>query len=244
MDVSRWIRFSAIERGESGAAHRVLIDPSLDDPCTVLCVIDRAPKPRHGWKVIRSFIMKSGCRSCALAAASSSALGINRRKIIHTSTSIWAMPVTSSAPIALRYSTSIRAWAQTKLIRQIVLTLTWTELERSNAACFVKPALPAMHRRPAVFGAIHAHDTSSEQSAGKIQIGEQPISSPTISTASVRPELTLQSDNHRSERDSRKGGWGPTNCAGSPKPRRPRACRFACCGPHQFIVRCSMNMSD
>src|SRR5208282_2587124 len=74
------------------------------------------------WKVIRSFIMKSGCRSCALAAASSSALGINRRKITHTSTSIWATPVRSSAPIALRYSISIRAWAHTKLIRQIVLT--------------------------------------------------------------------------------------------------------------------------
>src|SRR5713226_7979935 len=29
-----------------GAAHRVLIKPSLDDPCTALCVIDRAPKPR------------------------------------------------------------------------------------------------------------------------------------------------------------------------------------------------------
>jgi hypothetical protein len=29
--------------------------------------------------------MKSGSRSCALAAASSSALGISRRKITHTS---------------------------------------------------------------------------------------------------------------------------------------------------------------
>src|SRR4029077_14869785 len=46
--------------------------------------------------------MKSGSRSCALAAASSSALGINRRKVTHTSTSIWAMPVRSAAPIACR----------------------------------------------------------------------------------------------------------------------------------------------
>src|SRR6266404_8041906 len=37
------------------------------------------------------------------------------------------MPVRSSAPIALRYSASIRAWAHTKLIRQIVLTVKWTE---------------------------------------------------------------------------------------------------------------------
>ena len=42
---SLWIRLPATERRE-GAAHRVLIEPSLDDPCTALCIIDRAPKPR------------------------------------------------------------------------------------------------------------------------------------------------------------------------------------------------------
>jgi hypothetical protein len=46
MDVSLWVRFMATERRERGAAHRVLIEPSLDDPCTALCAIDRAPKPR------------------------------------------------------------------------------------------------------------------------------------------------------------------------------------------------------
>src|SRR6478752_4305628 len=45
MNVSLWVRFTATERRERGAARRVLIEPSLDDPCTVLCVIDRAPKP-------------------------------------------------------------------------------------------------------------------------------------------------------------------------------------------------------
>jgi hypothetical protein len=35
-----------------------------------------------------------------------------------------AMPVRSSAPIALRYSVSIQAWAYMKLIRRIVLTVT------------------------------------------------------------------------------------------------------------------------
>src|SRR5437763_88562 len=83
--------------------------------------------------------MKSGSRSCALAAASSSALGISRRKITHTSTSIWAMPVRSSAPIALRYSGSIRAWAHTKLIRQIVLSVTWTE---KDALYSLDPSAP------------------------------------------------------------------------------------------------------
>src|SRR6266481_3448917 len=92
--------------------------------------------------------MKSGCRSCALAAASSSASGINRRKITHTSTSRWAMPVRSSAPIALRYSASIRAWAHTKLIRQIVLTVTGTELKSSNAASFVMPAAANQRQAP------------------------------------------------------------------------------------------------
>ncbi|SRR6266851_7697776 len=50
------------------------------------------------------------------------------------------MPVRSSAPIALRYSASIRAWAHTKLTRQIVLTVTGTDLKNSNAASFVMPA--------------------------------------------------------------------------------------------------------
>ena len=38
--------FTTTERRERGAAHRVLIEPSLDDPCTALCIIDRAPKAR------------------------------------------------------------------------------------------------------------------------------------------------------------------------------------------------------
>jgi hypothetical protein len=63
----------------------------------------------------------------ALAAVSSSALRVSRRKITHKSTSIWAMPTRSFARIARRYFASIRAWAHMKLIRQIVLTLTWTE---------------------------------------------------------------------------------------------------------------------
>src|ERR1700722_17766004 len=83
--------------------------------------------------------MKSGYRSCALAAASSSASGINHRKITHTSTSRSAMPVRSSVPIALRYSASIRAWAHTKLIRQIVLTVKWTELKK-QPRCFLRHA--------------------------------------------------------------------------------------------------------
>jgi hypothetical protein len=81
--------------------------------------------------------MKLGYRSSALAAASLSALGLSRRKITHTSTSICAMPVRSSAPIALRYSVSIRGWAHMKLIRQIVPTVTWTDLKSSNAASLV-----------------------------------------------------------------------------------------------------------
>jgi hypothetical protein len=35
-----------------------------------------------------------------------------------------------AAPIALRYSISIRVWAHMKLIRQIVLTATGTELKK------------------------------------------------------------------------------------------------------------------
>jgi hypothetical protein len=70
-----------------------------------------------GWKVIQSFITKSGCQWSALVATSSSASGISRRKITHTSTSISATPAKLSAPIALRYSVSIRPWVHAKLIR-------------------------------------------------------------------------------------------------------------------------------
>jgi len=66
---------------------------------------------------MRSFIMKSGRRSCGLAVVSSSALGISRRKIIRTSISIWVRLARSFARIARRYSVSIRAWAHMKLIR-------------------------------------------------------------------------------------------------------------------------------
>ena len=85
------------------------------------------PSPELQMESYPKFHNEVGSRSCASAAASSSASGPNRRKITHTSTSIWA-PVTSSAPIALRYSVSIRAWAHTKLIRQIVLTVRQTVL--------------------------------------------------------------------------------------------------------------------
>jgi hypothetical protein len=37
---------SATQRRERGAAHPMLIDPSLDDPGTAPCVIDHAPEPR------------------------------------------------------------------------------------------------------------------------------------------------------------------------------------------------------
>jgi len=46
MDMSLRVRFTATEPRENDTTHRVLIEPSLDDPCTALCVIDRAPKPR------------------------------------------------------------------------------------------------------------------------------------------------------------------------------------------------------
>ena len=55
------------------------------------------------------------------------------------------MPVTSSAPIALRYSVSIRPWAHAKLIQQNVLTVTSTESKSSNIASLVM--LPAADHR-------------------------------------------------------------------------------------------------
>jgi hypothetical protein len=45
MDMSLRVRFTATEPRENDTTHRVLIEPSLDDPCTALCIIDRASKP-------------------------------------------------------------------------------------------------------------------------------------------------------------------------------------------------------
>src|SRR5271165_601453 len=55
------------------------------------------------------------------------------------------MPGRSSAPIVLRFSVSIRPWAQAKLIQQNVLTVTSIESKSSNAASLVK--LPAANHR-------------------------------------------------------------------------------------------------
>ena len=129
---------------------------------------------RCRWKVIRRFIMKSGCRSCALAAASSSVLGLNRRKITHTSTSRWAMPVRSSAPIALRYSASIRAWPHTKLIRQIVLTVMRAELKSSSAASLVMPAAANQRQAPPSRSLGVVHDGHERPEFGGMQAPRRP----------------------------------------------------------------------
>ena len=75
MDVSLWVRFTATERWEKGAARRVLIDSdlwsehSLDDPCTALCVIvgrlSRAPQMESYPKFHNEVgvpIVRIGCR--------------------------------------------------------------------------------------------------------------------------------------------------------------------------------------
>ena len=70
-------------------------------------------------------IVRIGCREFEC-------IGAMPPQITHSFTSIWAMPVTSSAPIALRCSISIAVWAPMKLIRQIVLTVTWTEPKKQQ----------------------------------------------------------------------------------------------------------------
>jgi len=110
IDVSLWVRFTQRTTREDGVhrvADRILARRSMHG---TLRHRSGAPKPRAAMESYPKFHNEVGCRSCALAAASSSALGTNRRKITHTSTSIWAIPMRSSAPIALRYSVSIRAW--------------------------------------------------------------------------------------------------------------------------------------
>ena len=59
------------------------------------------------------------------------------------STSLWAIPARSSAPIARRCSVTIRAWANTKLIQQIVLTATWTDACGTSTPLYRETPRPA-----------------------------------------------------------------------------------------------------
>src|ERR1700726_4339859 len=119
----------------------------------------------------RSFV-ENGCTEDLrpLAESEHRGGGIQRPR----STSRWAMPVRSSAPIALRYSASILAWAHTKLIRQIVLTVTGTELNCSSAASFVMPAAANQCQAPSSqsFGAVHDGHERSE--FGRRQASRRP----------------------------------------------------------------------
>jgi hypothetical protein len=98
----------------------------------------------------------------------------NRSKITHTSTSRWSMPVRSSAPIALRYSASIRAWAHTKLIRQIVLTVMRTELNCSNAASFVMPTAANQRQASSSRSLAAVHDGHERSEFGRMHASRRP----------------------------------------------------------------------
>ena len=80
----------------------------------------------------------------------------------------------SSVPTALRYSASIRAWAHTKLIRQIVLTLTGTELKSSNAASFVMPAAANQRQAPLSCRPGAVHDGHKRSEFGRMQASRRP----------------------------------------------------------------------
>src|SRR5260370_5149165 len=88
------------------------------------------------------------------------------------------MQVRSSAPIALRYSASIRAWAHTKLIRQIVLTVTGTELKSSNAASFVMPAAANQRQAPSSRRPGAVHDGHERSEFGRMQASRRRGSGP------------------------------------------------------------------
>jgi hypothetical protein len=96
-----------------------------------------------GWKVIQSFITKSGCQSSALVATSSSASGISRRKLTHTSTSIWAMPARLSAPLAPRYSD--RRITAGRTSRRISRN-GWISRKWNTSAAPLSPADPGQDR--------------------------------------------------------------------------------------------------
>ena len=62
----------------------------------------------------------------------------------------------------------MRVWAHTKLIRQIVLTVTWTELKNSNAAFLVMLPADSERRAPSspILGAINDEKGGEKPSDG------------------------------------------------------------------------------
>ena len=118
--------------------------------------------------------MKSGLPIVRIGCRDFKCIGDKPPQDHPTSTLIWAMPVTSSAPIALRYSASIRAWAHTKLIRQIVLMVTGTELKSSNTASFVMPAAVNQRQAPSFRSLRAVHDGHERSEFGRMQASRRP----------------------------------------------------------------------
>ena len=69
---------------------------------------------------------------------------------------------------------SIRAWAHTKLIRQIVLTVTGTESNCSNAASFVMPAAANQRQAPSSRSLGAVHDDHERSEFGRMQASRRP----------------------------------------------------------------------
>ena len=133
MDVSLWMRFTATKSYKRGSRSLSADQAPLGDPCTALRVIDRAPKPRalrmqsypKFHNEIGVPIVRVGCREFKCIGAKPP----QDHPHIYLSMSETSEIV---CRIALRYFVSIRAWAHMKLIQQIVLTMTWTEVEKQQ----------------------------------------------------------------------------------------------------------------
>ena len=118
----------------------MLIEPSFDDPCMALCIIDRALSRALQMESYPKFhnevgvpIVRIGCREFQCIGDKPP----QDHPHIYLKIGDASEIVCPYCSTLFRFDPSLGAQ---KLIRQIVLTVTGTESKSSNAASFVMPA--------------------------------------------------------------------------------------------------------
>ena len=170
MDVSLSVRFTATERCERGAARRVLIDSDLSPRSTI-----HAPHFASSiGRLSRALQMESYPKFHNEVGVPIVRIGCREFKCIgdkppQDHPHIY-FNMGDASEIGCPYCSTVFRFdpslGHTKLIRQIVLTVTWTKLKSSNAASLVM--LPAANQRQAPscrsLGAVHdGHERSANR---------------------------------------------------------------------------------
>ena len=173
MDVSLWVRFTATERRERGAAHRVLIEPSLDDPCTALCSIGRLSRalqmesyPKFHNEVGVP-IVRIGCREFKCIGDKPP----QDHPHIYLKMGDASEIVCPYCSTLFRFDPSLGAH---EAVPADCATVIRTELKSSNAASFVMPAAANHRQAPSSRSLGTVHDGHERSEFGRMQASRRP----------------------------------------------------------------------